>query len=116
MAGGYVDFRTGIQPDTVTDYNYGVCLAIRALILSLVGEVRGHVNMLLAFIVLNDPELSWTQHDCTEMHECEGTSEGATQTGHTWTQGNQTWNMDKGVSAAERNKIHWDLGLGTRPK
>ena len=54
--------------------------------------------MLLAFIVLNDPELSWTQHDCTEMHECEGTSEGATQTGHTWTQGNQTCTNSDGVT------------------
>ena len=28
------------------------------------GEVRGQVSMLLAFIVLNDPELSWTQQGC----------------------------------------------------
>ena len=34
-----------------------------ALLIS-IGEVRGHVNILLALIVLNDPELSWTQKDC----------------------------------------------------
>ena len=31
------------------------------------GEVRGPVNMILAFIVLHDPELSWVQH-CPEGH------------------------------------------------
>ena len=54
--------------------------------------------MLLAFIVLNDPELSWTQHDCQELHECEGTSYGATETGNTWTQGNNTCTDSNGVT------------------
>ena len=31
------------------------------------GEVRGPVNMILAFVVLHDPELSWVQH-CPEGH------------------------------------------------
>ena len=42
------------------------CIRWREAMLISLGEVRGHVNILLAFIVLNDPELSWTQHDCTD--------------------------------------------------